>query len=255
MTDAHRIHSTMGLKEWGLLLLLALLWGPTFYFTEIAITALPPLTVVALRVGMAALTLHLLLGLRGRALPLGGGLWLRFLGMGLLNNAVPFSLIVWGQQHIDSGLAAILTATTPISTVVMAHLLTADEKIARGRLAGVVTGVCGVALMVGPAAVVGLGNHLWGQMAVLGATVSYALAGIFGRRFTRIGVPPIQAATGQLTASVLLLAPVAPWWSVPGCCPFPTGRSGWRLQRWPCSPPPWPTWSISASWPPPGPPT
>ncbi|MEE8436375.1 MAG: DMT family transporter [bacterium] len=221
MTDAHRIHATMGLKEWGLLLVLALLWGPTFYFTEIAITALPPLTVVALRVGMAALTLHLLLGLRGRALPLGGGLWLRFLGMGLLNNAVPFSLIVWGQQHIDSGLAAILTATTPISTVVMAHLLTADEKIARGRLAGVVTGVCGVALMVGPAAVVGLGNHLWGQMAVLGATVSYALAGIFGRRFTRIGVPPIQAATGQLTASVLLLAPVAALVERPWLLPVP----------------------------------
>jgi len=162
VTNAHRIHTTMGLQEWGLLLVLALLWGPTFYFTEIAITALPPLTVVVLRVGMAALTLHLLLRLTGQALPLGGGLWLRFLGMGFLNNAVPFSLIVWGQQHIDSGLAAILTATTPISTVVIAHLLTADEKITRGRLAGVVTGVGGVALMIGPAAQGGLGASMLG---------------------------------------------------------------------------------------------
>ena len=107
MTKAHRIHTPMGLKEWGLLLALALLWGPTFYFTKIAITALPPLTRVAPRVGMAALALPLLLRLTGQALPLGGGLWPRFLGMGFLNNAVPFSLIVWGRQHIDSGLAAI----------------------------------------------------------------------------------------------------------------------------------------------------
>ena len=107
MPNAHRIHTTMGLKEWGLLVALALLWGPAFYFTEIAIPALPPLTVVAPRVGVAVLALHLLLRFTGQALPLGGGLWPRFLGMGLLNNAVSFSLIVWGQQNIDSGLAAI----------------------------------------------------------------------------------------------------------------------------------------------------
>ena len=225
MADTHRIHTTMGLMEWGLLLVLALLWGPTFYLTEIAITALPPLTVVVLRVGMAALALHLLLRLTGRALPIGEGLWLRFFGMGLLNNAVPFSLIVWGQQHIDSGLAAILTATTPISTVVIAHWLTADEKITRGRLAGVLAGCGGVALMVGPAALVGLGNHVWGQLAVLGAAVSYALAGIFGRRFTRMGVTPVVAATGQLTASLLLLAPVAALVERPWLLPVP----GWPV--------------------------
>lgn len=107
MTNAHRIHTPMVVQEWALLLGLALLWGPAFYFTEIAKTASPPLTRVAPRVGRAALALPLLLRLTRQALPLGGGFWLRFLGMGFLNNAVPFSLIVWGQQHIDSGLAAI----------------------------------------------------------------------------------------------------------------------------------------------------
>jgi len=157
--------------------------------------------------------------LLGQAASLGLSSWPAFFTMGLLNNAVPFTLIVWGQQTIDSGLAAILTATTPISTVVMAHLLTRDEKLTPYRLLGVVAGCAGVPVMVGPSVLGGLGgigNDFPGQLAVLGATVSYGLASIFGRRFQRRGIPPLSAAAGQLTASALLMAPMAlvvdrPW--------------------------------------------
>ena len=136
--------------------------------------------------------------------------------MGLLNNAIPFSLIVWGQTHIASGLAAILNASTPLFTVVAAHLLTFDERLTGKRLAGVLIGFAGVVTMIGPAALRGLGSDILAQVAILCAAVSYAGAGIFGRRFNRMGVPPLATATGQVTASTLVLLPVAlvvdrPW--------------------------------------------
>lgn len=136
--------------------------------------------------------------------------------MGLLNNLIPFSLIVWGQTHIASGLASILNATTPLFGVVVAHLLTDDEKMTANKLTGVLIGFVGVAVMIGPAVLGGLGSNVLAQFAVLGAAFSYSLAGVFARRFKRMGVAPLLTATGQVSASSMMLVPLAlivdrPW--------------------------------------------
>lgn len=206
----------MGSLEWAMLLALSVLWGGSFFFTALTVRELPPLTVVLLRVGLAALLLHAVNRLMGVAMPRDGRVWAAFLAMGFLNNVVPFCLIVWGQTHIASGLAAILNATTPLATVVVAHLLTPDEKMTGNRLAGVLVGLLGVVVMLGPSMLDGLGTNLLAQLACLAAAISYACAGVYGRRFQRMGVPPMTTATGQVTASTLLLLPVVlvvdqPW--------------------------------------------
>jgi drug/metabolite transporter (DMT)-like permease len=210
------ISRTMGLPDWGLLLALSALWGGSFFFVGVAVRELPPLTIVTLRVGIAALVLVAVVRAAGLRMPTGRDEWAAFLGMGLLNNVVPFCLIVWGQGHIASSLASILNATTPLFTVVVAHFLTEDERLTPGRAAGVVVGFLGVVLMLGPEALAGLGTDLLAQLACLGAALSYAFAGIWGRRFRRIGIPPLPSAAGQVVVSTLLLAPVTlvaerPW--------------------------------------------
>jgi len=204
----------MGGREWTLLIALSVLWGGSFFFTEIVLEELPPFTVVLGRVGIAALALHVVLAATGRAMPTDGRLWLAFLGMGLLNNLIPFCLIVWSQTRITSGLAAILNATTPLWTVLLAHALTSDEGMTPRRLLGLLCGFGGVVVMIGPAALGGLGLDVVAQLAVLAGAVSYACAGVFGRRFRR--VDPMTTAAGQLTASTLLILPLAlavdqPW--------------------------------------------
>ncbi|SDM23677.1 Threonine/homoserine efflux transporter RhtA [Methylobacterium phyllostachyos] len=216
----------MTAPEWAMLVGLSILWGGSFFFTRVALAALPPFTLVALRVGLAALVLNLFLALRGTRLPREPAVWLAFLGMGLLNNAVPFNLIVWGQTQIASGLAAILNATTPLVTVALAHLATEDERMTGHRLAGVVIGLIGVAVMVGPDALAGLGSTFLAQLAVLGAALSYACASIFGRRFRRMAVPPLTVATGQVTASTLLILPIALEVDAPWTLPMP-GLTVW----------------------------
>jgi drug/metabolite transporter (DMT)-like permease len=210
------VNRPMSVVEWAMLLSLSVLWGGSFFFTGVALSALPPLTLVVLRVGIAALILNLILPFAGVRRPRGRAVWQAFLGMGLLNNVVPFCLIVWGQTHIASGLAAILNSTTPLFTVVAAHWLTSDERMTGNRLVGALIGLGGVAVMIGAGAMAEAGGDLPAQLAVLGAALSYALAGIFGRRFGRMGVAPLATATGQVTASTLLLLPAAlvidqPW--------------------------------------------
>lgn len=210
------VNRTMSAPQWAMLLGLSVLWGGSFFFTNVALSALPPLTLVVLRVGLAALILSIVMSLSGLRMPREPRAWAAFLEMGLLNNAIPFCLIVWGQTHIASGLAAILNATTPLFTVVAAHIFTSDERMTGGRLVGVLMGLAGVAVMVGPAVLAGLGTDLLAQVAVLGAALSYACAGIFGRRFRRMGIPPLATAAGQVTASTLVLLPISlivdrPW--------------------------------------------
>nr|WP_314090478.1 DMT family transporter [uncultured Shinella sp.] len=202
--------------EWGLLIALSALWGGSFLFNGILVRELPPLTIVAARVALAAIALWTIVRLSGHAVPRSREVWLAFLGMGVLNNVIPFSLIVWGQTHIASGLASILNATTPLFAVIVAHVLTEDEKMTGGRLVGVLVGFAGVALMIGPSVLSDLGTNVLAQLAVLGAAVSYAFAGIWGRRFRRMGLPPLLPAAGQVTASALIMLPVAlvvdrPW--------------------------------------------
>ena len=163
-----RIAKTMGPLEWAFLITLSVLWGGTFFFAEVALREIRPLTLVFYRVGLAALALILMVHATGHRLPRSKALWGAFFVMGALNNLVPFSLIFWGQTRITGGLAAILNATTPLFTVVLAHFLTRDEKLTRNRFAGVVLGIAGVAIMIGPEALRELGFHLLAQIAVLG---------------------------------------------------------------------------------------
>lgn len=205
----------MNPRDWGLLIALSILWGGSFLFVGIAVQELPPFTIVLLRVGIAAAALHMVLRVFGIHLPYDPATWRAFFGMGLLNNAIPFSLIVWGQTQIASGLASILNATTPIFTVLLAHLLTRDERLTWPRLAGVLSGFAGIVVLM-PEALHGLGGDVLAQVAVLAAACSYACAGLFGRRFKRMGVQPLATAAGQVTASSLLLLPIVlivdrPW--------------------------------------------
>jgi drug/metabolite transporter (DMT)-like permease len=215
----------MAPREWGMLVLLSLLWGGSFFFIGVAVRELPPLTIVVLRVGLAALILLAVVRAMGLRMPRDRSSWTAFCGMGLLNNVVPFCLVVWGQTRIASGLASILNATTPLWTVIVAHALTADERLTGRRLAGVVLGFIGVVVMIGPDTLDGLSADLLAQVACLGAAVSYAFAGVYGRRFKRMGLAPMPAATGQVVAASLMLLPVAlivdrPWTLAP---PSPAG--------------------------------
>lgn len=210
-------------QVWGLIALLAVIWGGSFFLTEIALTGMGPLTLVTGRVGIAALALWGVILLRGEAVPSFGWIWLGLLVMGALNNVLPFSLISWGQTRIDSGVASILNATTPLFGVLVAHVFTADEKLTFPRLGGVLCGVAGVAVLIGPDAIAGLGDWsngaLIGQCAVLAAALSYAFAGVFGRRLRVLS--PMVAAAGMLTGSTLMMLPVSLIIEQPHTDPFP----------------------------------
>jgi drug/metabolite transporter (DMT)-like permease len=191
----------MALRVWLWLLSLSVLWGGSFFFAKVALSELGPFTVVFARVALAATAFALVVPLRWHA-P-----WRAYFVMGLLNNALPFSLIFWGQTEIASGLASILNATTPLFTLIVAHFLTRDEKIDRAKVAALLAGLAGVVVLVGPD-VLTRGSGLWGQIACLGAALSYAFAGVYGRRFQRMGVAPVEAAAGQVTASAMLILPI-----------------------------------------------
>jgi drug/metabolite transporter (DMT)-like permease len=204
----------MSAADWLLLVGLSLLWGGSFFFAKIAVLELPPLTVALGRVAIAAAILLALARATGVALPATLAAWRPYALMGLLNNVLPFTLLFWGQTHIPSGLAAILNATTPLFTVLVAHVATADEKLNAARLAGLTAGLTGVTVMIGPDVLRDLGANVLAQLACLLAAISYAFAGVYGRRFR--GEPALRVAAGQLTASSIILAlPVAlvdrPW--------------------------------------------
>ncbi len=210
--------------DWSLLLALSILWGGSFFFVGVVVKVVPPFSLALVRVAIAAVALHLVLRAMRVPMPWDARTWLAFFGMGLLNNAIPFSLIAWGQTHIASGLASILNATTPLFTVLVAHVLTADERLSKGRIVGVLLGLAGVVALIGPQALAGLSKDVLAQFAVLGAAISYSFASIFGRRFKRMGISPLATAAGQVTASSVLLLPVAlvvdrPWTLPPPALP------------------------------------
>lgn len=194
----------MGSREWGMLLLLGVLWGGSFFFAKVAGHEIAPLTLAFARVSLAAIALWIVAAMLGQIVR--DAPWRDLLIMGLLNNAIPFSLIFWAQTAISASLASILNAFTPLVTVVVAHLLTRDEKITRAKLCGVAFGLCGIVILIGPGVALQAGGHPLHELAVVAATLSYALAGLFGRRFRSL--PPILPAAGQLTGAALLLLPV-----------------------------------------------
>jgi drug/metabolite transporter (DMT)-like permease len=146
----------MGASEWILLIILSILWGGSFFFFKVLVDVLPPVTVVLGRVGLAAIALNLLVLARGDFMPSSVRLWRQFFAMGMLNNVIPFTLIVLGETRIASGLASILNATTPLFTVIAAHFLTTSERLTWAKIAGVLFGFLGVAVLIGPDALSGL---------------------------------------------------------------------------------------------------
>jgi drug/metabolite transporter (DMT)-like permease len=165
--------------------------------------------------------LNLVLPLLGASLPRTREAWIAIAVMSLLNNVVPFSLFVWAQTRLTGGAAAILNATTPLFGVLVAHVLTRDEKLTWARFAGVALGLGGVVVMIGPSALAGFGDQATAELACLLAALTYALAGIWGRRFARLAISPIQTAAGQVTVSTLLLLPLALLVDRPWTLPLP----------------------------------
>lgn len=201
-------------NQWGLLIILSLFWGGSFFFVEIALRDFQPFTLVFLRISIAAFILVGVVYLSGKHLPASLNTWMGYFLLGLLNNAIPFSLIVWGQTRIESGVASILNATTPIFTVLLAHFLTADERLTLPRIIGVLVGFIGVYLMMMPELKDGFSWRGLGQAAVLVAALSYSFAGIFGKRFKNI--PAIVNSAGMLLCSSIIMLPLAisvdaPW--------------------------------------------
>jgi len=201
------MNTAMGLKEWSLIGILSIIWGASFFFVGIAVKTMTPFTIVLCRVSIASFLLLGFVAITRRKLPKDPGTWLALLALGALNNVLPFSLITWGQTHIDSSLAAILNATTPVFSVVLAHYLTKDEPLTKNRFMGVVFGWVGVAVLLGIDALGGIGMKTAGQVAVLGAALLYAFAAIFGRRFKSLD--PVVVAAGMLTGSTILMIPLA----------------------------------------------
>jgi drug/metabolite transporter (DMT)-like permease len=197
--------------DWVMLITLATVWGGSFLFNAILVAELPVITIVAIRVTVAALALWGFVRVTGRKIPTSPQVWGALLILGVLNNAIPFSLIVQGQTQITSGLASILNATTPLFTILVAGFFLTDERFSVLRVLGVVVGFSGVILLVGPEALSGLGDDFWAQLCALGAALSYGFASVFGRRFRELRVDPVMVATGQVTMSSLVLWPIALW--------------------------------------------
>ena len=199
---------SIDLISWLLLLTLAALWSTSFLFNEVALEELDPFTIVLGRVATGAVAIWLYVLVRGIRIPTGFRIWAGFALIGLLNNVLPFSLIVWGQSHILGGEAAILHATTPIFAVVIGHFVTQDDRLTRNRAIGILLGILGAAVMVG-VETADLGARVsWGYLAVIGASVAYACAVHSTRRVT-VGIPGPVAAAGMLSMSTLWMIPVA----------------------------------------------
>jgi drug/metabolite transporter (DMT)-like permease len=206
-------------RSWILLAILALLWSASFIFIKVGAAEIPILTLVLLRVGLAALVLNGLVIISQRFYPARPATLASYLVMGILNNVVPFVLIVYATAHLGAGAASILNATAPIFTLLVAHVATRDEKITAAKLIGILFGFMGVAAMVNPGAVTGLGGDLVAVAAMLGATFCYGLSAVYGRRFS--GIDPIVSATCQLSASTLILLPLALIADKPFALPMP----------------------------------
>lgn len=212
----HMIRTVMNRSDWLILGALALIWGGAFFFIGVAVRHVLPLTYVWLRLTIAAAAMWLFVRARGQEVGLPREVWGSIFLLALLNNAIPFALFGWGQTHIASGLASILNATTPIWGVVVAHFLTHDERMSPRKIAGVLLGFGGVATMIGPSLLSNLGSSALAQLACVTASLSYAIAAVWARRFRRMGVSPLSVTTGQLTAGAIMMLPVSmivdrPW--------------------------------------------
>ena len=199
---------TINLTSGLLLLGLATVWGGSFFFAEIALREVPPLTIALHRVFWAVPVLLLVVLYKRIPIPTSLKAWSCYLVMGALNNAIPFSLIFWGQTNIGSGLASILNGTTAVFGAVVAGVLLVDEPLTPRKIIGALFGVLGVAVIMGLEALTNFDPRNLGQLAVLGAALSYAFAGVWGKRFLS-EYPPFMNAFGMLVGGTVLMIPVA----------------------------------------------
>ncbi len=197
-------------RAWLELTLLALIWGASFLTIRVALDEIGPLTAVAHRVGWAALALWLVVVFMRLPIPRAPRVWLAFLMMGLLNNVIPFGLMAWGQLYIETGLTSILNGTAAIFGVLAAAVFFADERITGRKALGVCLGFAGVATAIGLENLLAFDLRSLAQLAVLGGTLSYALAGVWARKMLA-GQPPQVAAAGMVTGASVIILPVA-WW-------------------------------------------
>lgn len=209
-----KTENSMSALTWSLLMLLGLIWGGSFFFARIAVHDVPPLTLVFLRLALAALAVHLYIAGRYGIYGLLRRHWRAFLLLGLVNNALPHAMIFLGETEIGAGLASVLNATTPIWTVIVANYATTDEKPGRAKIAGCFVGLIGTAVLVGPGAMDAAGAPLWALLLPIIAAISYGFGGVYSKRFRAIPAP--VAAAGQMTGASLLILPVSmivdrPW--------------------------------------------
>ncbi len=204
--------------ELALLLLLATLWGASYSFIKLGVATIPPITLIAARTVIAGTILLLVIRARGLSMPRDGRSWKGFLAQACLNSVVPFTLIAWAERGVDAGMAAILNSTTPIFAFLLTVCLTRHETVTARKTIGVVAGIAGTCLIIGVEAFSGLERELGPQLAIVAATVCYAGAAIFGKRFT--GLDPTIPAAGSLLCGALILIPLsllidAPWTLAP----------------------------------------
>jgi drug/metabolite transporter (DMT)-like permease len=217
MTNASR---QLTAHDWFLLVVLALIWGGSFYFARVAVLEIPPFTLVLSRVLLAAIALNIILQWKVTKLHHTRSLWLQFAMMGLLNNVIPHSLLFYGQQELGAGLASIINAMTPFWSLLIAHAYTHDERLSPSKILGVVTGMAGVGIMIGGAVFAGHNGAVFALMAVVGTTISYGIASVYGKTFAK--VPPLETARGQLTMSTIMIFPVALLIDQPWQLPMPS---------------------------------
>ncbi len=186
---------------------LSALWGSSFMLTKIALASLPAMAIVAGRIALACALLVTVLIARGLRLPRDPGTWLWFALLGLTGAMLPFLLINLGQVRVESGLAAIIVGATPMFTILLAHMLTRDERLAARSLVGVLAGLAGIVVLVGPAALGGLGTNPWAQISIAGGALSYGLNNVLARRMRRLS--PVVAATGVMICSTAMAVPAA----------------------------------------------
>ena len=196
-----------------LLLILGVIWSSAFLFIKIGVMTIPPMTVAAGRIVIATIVLVLYLIIRGERLPPWGRAWGMIFFVGLFANGVPFTLVAWGEERIDSSLAAILMAIMPLTTLLLSHIFTSDERLNGPRVAGVVFGLSGVVVLVGPETLLRLGDDAWRQLAVAGGAFCYAMAAVAARR-----LPPLSPASrgaAVMICACLQMLPVALWFERP----------------------------------------
>ncbi len=188
-------------RHWMVLMMLVAVWGSSYLMIEVALRAWRPAEITGIRIAMAAVVLLVALWVRRERLPTGGRHWAFFVAIALIGNCAPFFLISWGQQQVESGLAGILAASTPLFVLVLAHVFLEDEPMHRRHVCAFVLGFAGIVVLMGPDSLAALGGstpRLWSQLAILAGAVCYAAATVIARK-----MPP---ASSLVTSAGVMLA-------------------------------------------------